>query len=80
MSSVQVYSVSQLAEQTTPVATLLSDSFGLVENMSFLDLDQMAGWEMPEQTEVFRRENLWNIPWNFLRYKWKNMLHYHLCK
>ena len=56
MSSVQVYTVSQLAEQTTPLATLLSDSLGLVENMSFMDLDQMAGWEMPEKTDMFRRE------------------------
>jgi len=80
MSSVQVYTVSQLAEQTTPLATLLSDSFGLVENMSFMDLDQMAGWEMPEKTDMFRREKIWKIPWKFLIYKWNNMLHYHVCK
>ncbi|CAL1129505.1 unnamed protein product [Cladocopium goreaui] len=49
-----VYTVSQLAEQTTPLATLLSDSFGLVENMSFMDLDldeaDLGGnltWEAP---------------------------------
>ena len=32
--------MSELAEQSTPVASTLSDSFGLVQNLSFVDLDQ----------------------------------------
>lgn len=39
----QVYTVSELAEQSTPIASALSDSFGLVQNLSFVDLDLFGG-------------------------------------
>ena len=50
----QVYTVSELAEQSTPIASALSDSYGLVENLSFVDLDRNRGWSNEKILRLFR--------------------------